>query len=280
MHCYCNCKCLCAFFNCCFWPYQSVQIGARLFLLLIAWNFHFLARDNISTFCVGLFHFQPGRLLLRSHFWWFSLSPWAICISLYFNFVFLHFTIIAAGTTLTVFFTRISATFYCNLESQLLGGQSLLNPRYLCLKLSEMIDFLDNLYFFLLGAAHRWLSLTRIAAVAGLDRHQSLCARNSGGCNCCIWILLWLYLLYLYFVFGAVSHRGCLSLRLLTGLDRRQSLCACNSDGSHTGARAGGSHRIIELYSVAVEVAPSQQHPEKWLMRSMRRIGDWENETW
>ena len=114
----------------------------------------------------------------------------------------------------------------CKLESQLLGGQSLLNPRYLCLKLSEMIDFLDNLYFFLLGAAHRWLSLTRIAAVAGLDRHQSLCARNSGGCNCCIWILLWLYL---YFVFGAVSHRGCLSLRLLTGLDRRQSLCACNS---------------------------------------------------
>ena len=105
-----------------------------------------------------------------------------IIVFLFCIFAFHHY----AGTTLTVFSTRISATFYCNLESQLLGGQSLLNPRYLCLKLSEIIDFLDNLYFFLLGAAHRWLSLTRIAAVAGLDRHQSLCASNSGGCNCCI----------------------------------------------------------------------------------------------
>ena len=47
-----------------------------IFLLLAASNSHFSARDYISTFCIGLFQFEPERerLLLRTIYWGFSLS--------------------------------------------------------------------------------------------------------------------------------------------------------------------------------------------------------------
>ena len=236
------------FFNSCFWPYQSVQIIPDACCMELSF---FSVRDYISTFCIGLFHFQSGRLLLRSNFWWFSLNPRCcfvsqlaaevICISICtYTFYLLQCSdCMASGTVVTVFCTGICAISYSNFRSQLLGVHSLTNAICVKYEVPLNINFRDLLIFSLFvfvfcicsDHQHRWLSLTRIGAVTALDVRKSLCVCSSVGCISCICILYFQLSLT-----AAVSHCDCwlgaksLCLQLRRFSHRSKSWCLFPED--------------------------------------------------
>ena len=111
-----------------------------------------------------------------------------------------------------------------------------------------------------------YLYLQDRLSLTGLDGRQSLCASSSGvylyRCLCISYLSL-----YLLFLFALSMIGGCLSLGWIAAKAFVQAAPVVLT-------RQSRSHRIMELSSVAVEVAPRQQHSLTVINGSMRQTSE------